>query len=387
MFLALRELAFARGRFSLMGLVIGLIAILMVLLSGLSSGLVNDGVSGLKSLPVSAFAFDEGTKTDNAFSRSVVDTDQLAAWRGQPDVAEAELMGTSIMNAVTDDGQQVDLTMFGVEPDGFLAPEPADGGALDGPAGIVVSESLRGEGIDLGTVITLDRINTELEVVGFTEGQATFGHVDIAYLPLATWQLIAAGQAPDGAAPTDAHLAALDFDQASVIALQGAEGSELAAGSAEAFAAGDAAATTTTLSLEESFNASPGYQAETMTLSMIQVFLYAIGALVVGAFFTVWTIQRGHELAVLRAMGASAGYLLRDGLAQASILLVSFTALGVAAGVGLGSLMPEGMPFALEAQPIAVASALTILLGLVGAAVAVLRVTRIEPISALGGNR
>ncbi|MBB5748646.1 FtsX-like permease family protein [Micrococcus sp. TA1] len=387
MFLALRELAFARGRFSLMGLVIGLIAILMVLLSGLSSGLVNDGVSGLKSLPVSAFAFDEGTKTDNAFSRSVVDTDQLAAWRGQPDVAEAELMGTSIMNAVTDDGQQVDLTMFGVEPDGFLAPEPADGDALDGPAGIVVSESLRGEGIDLGTVITLDRINTELEVVGFTEGQATFGHVDIAYLPLATWQLIAAGQAPDGAAPTDAHLAALDFDQASVIALQGAEGSELAAGSAEAFAAGDAAATTTTLSLEESFNASPGYQAETMTLSMIQVFLYAIGALVVGAFFTVWTIQRGHELAVLRAMGASAGYLLRDGLAQASILLVSFTALGVAAGVGLGSLMPEGMPFALEAQPIAVASALTILLGLVGAAVAVLRVTRIEPISALGGNR
>ncbi|HRO31196.1 ABC transporter permease [Citricoccus sp.] len=387
MFLALRELAFARGRFSLMGLVIGLIAILMVLLSGLSSGLVNDGVSGLKSLPVSAFAFDEGTKTDNAFSRSVVDTDQLAAWRGQPDVAEAELMGTSIMNAVTDDGQQVDLTMFGVEPDGFLAPEAADGGALDGPAGIVVSESLRGEGIDLGTVITLDRINTELEVVGFTEGQATFGHVDIAYLPLATWQLIAAGQAPDGAAPTDAHLAALDFDQASVIALQGAEGSELAVGSAEAFAAGDAAATTTTLSLEESFNASPGYQAETMTLSMIQVFLYAIGALVVGAFFTVWTIQRGHELAVLRALGASAGYLLRDGLAQASILLVSFTALGVAAGVGLGSLMPEGMPFALEAQPIAVASALTILLGLVGAAVAVLRVTRIEPISALGGNR
>ncbi|MGD6978596.1 MULTISPECIES: ABC transporter permease [Citricoccus] len=387
MFLALRELAFARGRFSLMGLVIGLIAILMVLLSGLSSGLVNDGVSGLKSLPVSAFAFDEGTKTDNAFSRSVVDTDQLAAWRGQPDVAEAELMGTSIMNAVTDDGQQVDLTMFGVEPDGFLAPEPADGDALDRPAGIVVSESLRGEGIDVGTVITLDRINTELEVVGFTEGQATFGHVDIAYLPLATWQLIAAGQAPDGEAPTDAHLATLDFDQASVIALQGAEGSELAAGSAEAFAAGDTAATTTTLSLEESFNASPGYQAETMTLSMIQVFLYAIGALVVGAFFTVWTIQRGHELAVLRAMGASAGYLLRDGLAQASILLVSFTALGVAAGVGLGSLMPEGMPFALEAQPIAVASALTILLGLVGAAVAVLRVTRIEPISALGGNR
>ena len=42
MFLALRELAFPRGCLSLMGLVIGLIAILMVLLSGLPAGLVNE---------------------------------------------------------------------------------------------------------------------------------------------------------------------------------------------------------------------------------------------------------------------------------------------------------------------------------------------------------
>ena len=387
MFLALRELAFARGRFSLMGLVIGLIAILMVLLSGLSAGLVNDGVSGLKAQPVHAFAFDEGTKTDNAFSRSVVDADQLAAWQDQPDVAHAEFMGASIVNAETQDGMQVDFTLFGVDPDGFLSPTPAEGEALGDPAGVVVSETLREEGVELGTVVALDRIGTELTVIGYTDGQATFGHVDVAYLPLATWQLIAAGQAPDGSAPTQEQLAALEFDQASVIALQGTEGSPLAAADETALAAGDAAATTTAMSLEESFNASPGYQAEMMTLSMIQVFLYAIGALVVGAFFTVWTIQRTHELAVLRAMGASAGYLLRDGLAQAAILLLVFTALGVGAGVGLGSLIPAGMPFALEAQPIAIASVLTILLGLVGAAVAVLRVTRIEPISALGGHR
>src|SRR5699024_11722741 len=81
MFLALRELAFAKGRFSLMGAVIALIAILTVLLSGLSSGLVNDGVSGLKAMPVSAFAFDEGTKTDNAFSRSIIEDEQVTAWR------------------------------------------------------------------------------------------------------------------------------------------------------------------------------------------------------------------------------------------------------------------------------------------------------------------
>ncbi|MDO5493251.1 MAG: ABC transporter permease [Nesterenkonia sp.] len=387
MFLALRELRFARGRFSLMGLVIALIAVLMVLLTGLSAGLVNDGVSGLKSQPASAVAFDEGTRTDNAFSRSMVDGDQLAAWQQRPEVTDAEPMGVAMMNADTDDGRQVDLTLFGIAPGSFLEPDRSSGEPLEDAGGIVVSEAAKDEGLELGTIITLDQLGTELEVVGFTDGQATFGHVDIAYVPIDTWRLIASGQAPEGPITADEDISLDDPDEASVIMIRGEDGSEVAEGSEDALAAGDAEASTTTVTLEESFNSSPGYQAETLTLSMIQWFLYAIGALVVGAFFTVWTIQRTHELAVLRALGASSRYLLRDGLAQAAMLLVGFTALGVAAGVALGGLMPDGMPFDLEPRPIAVASALTILLGLIGAAVAVLRVTRIEPISALGGNR
>ena len=98
MFLALRELRFARGRFALMGTVIALISVLVVLLSGLSSGLVNDGVSGLKAMPVTAFAFDEGTIKDNAFSRSVVDEDQLQVWQNTAGIAAAEPMGVNIVN-------------------------------------------------------------------------------------------------------------------------------------------------------------------------------------------------------------------------------------------------------------------------------------------------
>ncbi|MFS0717283.1 ABC transporter permease [Arthrobacter sp. 1P04PC] len=380
MFLALRELIFARGRFSLMGGVIALIAVLMVMLSGLSSGLVNDGVSGLKSMPVTAFAFDHGTKTDNAFSRSVVDRRQLDAWRGADGVAAAGLMGVGMANATTDAGKQVDLTLFGVEPGSFLEPPRSAGNALGAPDGIVVSSTAKSEGISLGTVVTLDRIGTKLTVVGFTDGQATFGHVDVAYLPLKTWQLVASGQAAAGA-PNEAQLSALSFDTASVVALQAKPGATLD------LAAGDSAAGTSAKSLSAAFNSSPGYEAETMTLSMIQVFLYAICALVVGAFFTVWTIQRKHEISILRAIGASTGYLLRDGLAQAAVLLVGFTALGVAAGLGLGAAIPEAMPFSLEPAPIATATALTIGLGLIGAAVAVVRISRIDPLNALGGQR
>lgn len=380
MFLALRELRFARGRFALMGTVISLISVLVVLLSGLSSGLVNDGVSGLKAMPVTAFAFDEGTMKDNAFSRSILENDQLTPWRDAEGVEAAEPMGVSIVNSTTDADEQVDLTLFGVEPGGFLAPKTSSGEGLGEPDGIVVSESLKDDGIELGTVFTLDRIDVELKVVGFTEGQATFGHVDVAYLPLDTWQLIASNDVDPGA-PTEASVAASDHSLFSAIAAQATDGADLD------LAAIDEQADTTSMTLTESFNASPGYQAETMTLNMIKVFLYVISALVVGAFFTVWTIQRAGDLAVLRAMGASSRYLLRDSIAQATLVLLVFTGIGVLAGVAMGAAMPSAMPFELEAGPIAVASLATVALGLAGAAVSVLRITRINPLAALGGRR
>ena len=381
MFLALRELRFARARFGLMGGVIALIAVLMVLLSGLSSGLVNDGVSGLKSMPATAFAFNEGTKTDNAFSRSVVDESQAEAWRGQPGVEDVTLMGASMMNGTTDDGTQVDLSLFGVDSDSFLAPEVGEGRAVAAPDEIVISPTGADEGLEIGSVVTLERIGTELTVVGYTADQATFGHVTIAYLPLDTWQYIAGGEAAPGT-PTEADTAAAKLDTASTVALLAEDGATID------YAAGDEAAGTVTSTLKESFNASPGYSAETMTLQMIQVFLYAICALVVGAFFTVWTVQRKHELAVLRAIGASTGYLLRDGLAQAAIVLIGFTAVGVLLGLGMGAgLSGTAMPFALEAGPIGLATALTILLGLIGAAAAIIRISRVDPLAALGGQR
>ncbi|MGA4690927.1 ABC transporter permease [Rhodococcus sp. AB351] len=376
MFLALRELWFARTRFLLMGAVVALISILMVILSGLSSGLVVDGVSALQRTPVQAFAFAEGTKTDSAFSRSVVTEDQADAWRARPDVARAELFGNTIVNAKTDSGVPVDLTLFGIRPGSFLEPSVAEGTPIGGDTDVVLSDSARDTGVELGDTIVIDRLGTRLTVVGFTSDKRTFGHVDVAYLPLNTWQEIHAGVRLGEQVPPSA------YTEASVVAIEGLGGTlpDLAAGDTEA---GTAAKT-----LEESFDASPGYSAEMMTMSMIIAFLYAISALVVGAFFTIWTVQRSREIAVLRAMGASTGFLLRDSLLQAVIVLVGSVAVGVLIGLGLGSgLEGSGMPFVLETGPIVQGAVLLVVLGLVGAALAVTRIVRVDPLAALGENR
>jgi putative ABC transport system permease protein len=374
MYLALRELRFARWRFTVMGSVVALIAVLVVLLSGLSSGLVNDGVSGLQRLPVTAFAFGAETKLDSAFSRSVVDREQLDQWRRQPGVREASLFGNMLVNARSNRDLPIDLAMFGVEPGSFLAPAVAEGAGLGSPDGIVVSRTALDAGLRVGDTVVIDRIGTRFTVVGATADQHTYGHVDVAYVPLDAWQRLHQG------AGRGEELRASATNEATAVAI-------LADGDLN-LAAGDAAAGTTSFGKAEAYGASPGYTAETSTLQLIQAFLYAISALVVGAFFTVWTVNRRHELAVLRAIGAARSFLLLDGLAQALVVLGASTGAGIALGIGLGGLISgSAVPFAIEAPAVLAAGLLLVVLGLAGAAVAIVRIAAVDPLTALGAHR
>lgn len=375
-FLAVRELAFARGRFALMGAVVALITVLMVLLSGLSVGLVNDGVSGLRSLPATSFAFQKGVQKSSAFSRSVVSTSAATTWAKQPGVAAAAPFGNTLVNGRAGGGVEVDLALFGVALGSFLDPTPASGRPLSGDGQVVLARSTDTAAIAIGDTVTLEPSGQELRVVGFLEGQHTFGHVDVGYVSLRSWQQAKAGLGDDEPLPKRV------LDEATAIAVRDSSGAEVDR------PAGDHAAGTTSMTRKESYDASPGYTAETSTLQLIQVFLYLISALVVGAFFTVLTIQRKGEIAVLRALGASTGYLLRESILQSVVLLVGSAAVGVAAGVGMGiAIGATDMPFALEAGPIAGATALLLVLGVIGAGIAVLRITRVDPLTALGGNR
>jgi putative ABC transport system permease protein len=200
-FLSVRELSFARGRFLLMGAVVALITVLMVLLSGLSAGLVNDGVSGLQRLPVTSFAFQEGVQKGSAFSRSVVATDTARTWAEQPGVADAVPFGNTLVNGRTDDGVEIDVALFGVPPGSFLDPVAATGEPLTGDGQVVLAESSATEDVAVGDTVVLEPSGQALTVVGFLGGQHTFGHVDVGYVSLRSWQQAKAGLADGDSLP------------------------------------------------------------------------------------------------------------------------------------------------------------------------------------------
>lgn len=71
---------------------------------------------------------------------------------------------------------------------------------------------------------------------------------------------------------------------------------------------------------------------------------------------------------MLKALGATTGYLLRDALGQAMVLLVGGTVIGTGLAAGLGALAAGTVPFVLAAGTVAVPAAALIVLGALGAA-------------------
>lgn len=364
MFVAWRDLRFAKGRFALMGTVVVLITLLVGLLSGLTAGLARENTSAVTGLNADHLAFAAPPDGQSvSFTNSTVEESAWRSWAKQPGVSAAEPLGIRTLNATAADGKHTAaVSAFGVEPDGGLAP---DGGGSVATGKVVLSEQAADD-LGAGTGDRL-RIDSTDVTVAAVEGDASYSHTPVVWTSLDDWQRFGA----DGSGSAQ---------HATVIALTTTGDADLAAG--------DAAVGTSTLSREDSLTAIGSYQAENSSLQMMRGFLYAISALVIGAFFTVWTIQRSGDIAVLKALGASTPYLLRDALGQAVVMLAIGTGVGTALASGIGALVSGGaVPFVLDAATVLVPAAVMIVLGAVGAALSIRRITAVDPLTALGSAR
>lgn len=361
MYLALRDLRRSWGRFVLVGTVIALVSLMATLLSGLANGLVDDGISGLRRLPFQSLVLQHGAQ--NTFSRSTLTEAQLAPWRAVRGV-QASPVGVSFVNAKKPDGSTVDLALFGVPTGSFLADRPDARAALAGPPGLVLSHAFEKDGIKVGDQLTIVGVDRPLPVLGFTYA-GSYGHVDMGFTSLGTWQQLLYGADARG--------------RFSAIALSGPQASIARAASRI-----DAAAGTETVTKKQSYSGSPGYTGETSTMTLIRVFLLLISALIVGAFFVVWTLQRSRQIAILKALGASVGYVARDAVGQLLVVLLAATLTGGAVAFGLGALVAgTAVPFRLTLGSAAGSLGLLVVAGLVACLVSVRRVTSVDPSLAL----
>jgi putative ABC transport system permease protein len=374
MFIAIRDLKFAKGRFLLMGLVVALIAFLVIVLSGLSAGLVKANISGLMQLPATHVAFEY---TDHpGYRNTMVERYMWEGWAEKDGVKALEPMGHTVFNARLEDNRPLEIALWGIRPGTFIEPQVDRGEQLGSiENGVIISADLLDDGVELGDTITLDRVLTELKVIGILEQSRNIGHLPVIFVPLPKWQEATYGP-PGGPAPGE-KLPDILFDFVSIIVLQLEEGVDTAALDDEL--------ETLTLDRLGFYAASTGYKSEVQSVQMIQSLLFVISAVVVGAFFSVWTIQRTKEIGLVKALGASNWYLIRDATGQAFILIALGTTVGMLGAVWFGSAVDGSeLPFMLETDTLIVSMIALLIAGLLGAVMSLNRVTRVDPIIALG---
>jgi len=358
-FVAWRDLRFARGRFVLIGAVVALITLLVGFLAGLTGGLAAQDVSAVLGLPGDRLVLAQPDSGQPSFSQSSLDDATVAAWRGTAGVTAVTPVGIAQGRATVPGSDAVAVALFGV-PHGApastvtgLAPSADDEVGLS-------SEAAHALHAAVGDRITIAGAAYDVASIG---GDASYSHTPVVALTPNAW------------ADADQRLGG-DGD-ATVLAVSGSPD----------WAAAASATRTSASPALASLGALETFKSEIGSLGLMIAMLFGVSALVVGAFFTVWTMQRAGDVAVLKALGASDASLIRDALGQALVVLVLGIGVGMAAVVGLGTLAGGALPFLLSPLTTLLPAVAMAVLGLAGAAVALRTVTHADPHTALGSNR
>lgn len=357
MFVALRDLRHARGRFLLVTAVVGLLAMLVGLLSGLTGGLAQQNVSAMVALPADRVVVAAADGGEPGYASSVLTSDQAGAWWRADGVRSVAPLGISQLRATSAEHQAA-VAVLGADV------------ALDGQApaaGTVAVSAPAAKDLDVAVGDTV-RVAGQAFRVARIAGDDWYSHTPVVYASAADWRTLAAatGTTAAGGAPYATAL--------------------LVRGSAD-WGAVETATATTSRGVLPALMLLPAFRSEIGSLGLIIALLFGISALVVGAFFTVWTVQRKADIAVLKALGAQDSALRRDALGQAAVVLAVGIGAAMVVVVAAGLAARGVMPFLLSPLTTVLPAVLMAVVGLAGAALAVRSVASAEPLTALGSNR
>ncbi len=125
MFVATRDLRFAKGRFALMGSVVTLITLLVVLLSGLTAGLGRSNTSAITDLPADHLVFSAPAAGQSlTFADSFIDPSVQTHWARVLGVRRADPVTVAMTRASVGD-RAAGVAVFAIAPGSRLAPRSA----------------------------------------------------------------------------------------------------------------------------------------------------------------------------------------------------------------------------------------------------------------------
>jgi putative ABC transport system permease protein len=377
--LAIRELLGSKLKFGLIALAIGLIVSLTFIMAAMSEGLVT-GMTGAKgSLEADALVFQGDTYL--AFERSRLSADDLATIAAAEGVASSYGVGHAFIS-VDSAAEPFDARAFGLE-DRFDQLPVVEGSGVPGPGEAVVDVTAQSNGVEIGDTLRLTPIDEELTVVGFTEDRR-YIMTPAVFVDLPTWERIyvattlgrmneqAGGQMPDVDRITEQVAGS-----ASIAAV------ELASGTTVDDLAEKLAPAYDVVTPADAALAGNGMPVMILAVNGIQVVSLVIGALVIGVFFYITTLHKTGQIAAIKALGASNGFVYRQLLLQITLLVALASAIGIGITLATGSSMPPTMAFDPQPGRWAMALAAVFAMAYLGSLFSLKSILAIDPATAL----
>ncbi|WP_340401111.1 ABC transporter permease [Paenibacillus sp. FSL H8-0079] len=372
MYLAIREMRYAKGRYALIATIMVLVSFLVLFVTGLAQGLAYDNAASVKNMAATHFVLEQDS--NHRFTRSQVDQDQLNQARSVVGQENAEPLGVKMTTvSPIGDTKKIDVTLFMVNPEGWLAPTVTEGSPItsqtDGQ--VVVDHKLSESGVTIGTVLVDQASGTEWTVGGFVQNES-FSHSPVVFLNEQEWLTLQGGsRTSQGSADTNANAPVYN-----AIAIKGA-GEQVDGLSA-------AMPNTEVITKSDAVSAIPGYKEEQGSLLMMIAFLYVISAFVLAVFFYVITIQKTSQFGILKAIGTRNAYLAGSVSLQVLVLSVGSLVISVLLVRLFESILPASMPFQLGLSTLALTCMLFILMSVAGSLFSVWKVTKIDALDAIG---
>ena len=367
MFLAIKEMKHAKKRFIMIGSIIMMIAWLVFILSGLGNGLSTLAAATMKNIDGDLFIYEEGseatmmkTKVEGAIANDV---------EGKFGVTNAAQFGQSTVNVKSPDGKtKNDIAFLGIEAGKFIEPKVVDGKQLskDDKFGVIIDETLKEKGYDIGDKIQVTSSDLELTVIGITEGE-TFNHVPSVFTNIDTWQNYAfAAPGSDNGFESPAAMIALQGKNIDVQKIE------------------DTYNGVETFSKSEAVMGMPGYKEESGTIYMMLAFLFAISAVIIAVFFYVFILQKTQQFGVMKAIGASDRFIKNSIISQVFVLSLISIIAGIVLTYLTALIFPEGMPFNLDFKMVIIYAIVLLIVSVLGSVISARQVTKIDPLTAIG---
>ena len=358
--LAITELRRQPTRFAVAGIVLTFLAVLLLFLGGLLDGLYLGSTGAIRAQDAKAIVYSADAR--DSFLRSRITAEERARVESVPGVSAVGGIGFVLLGAqVPGQSDLADVAVAGYEiPPNGVPDLPATGSGW-------ADSRLEAFGVDKGETLLVGPAASPITIVGFVD-DTNYLLQGTIWVDLATWRQVQNANRPD-AFVTD------DIVQALVV-----QGSGDLATAIDAATAG----ATASLTRDDAVLALPGVKEQKATFNQIIYSTLVVVLAIVGLFFSLLTLERTGLYGVLKAIGSSSRRLFIGVVLQAVIVAAIAFVIGSLIVVALSAVLPAELPLQLTPSRFVFTAIGLVVAAIIGSAISLRRVIRIDPASAIG---